>query len=155
MLDIYIFLFYTWNVFEYKIKLENEEINSIEKKSESWCSWAISKIKRIKSLICLREHKQISKHLDMNHLGKLLDLEPLEELPENQFDHIVKYLDTRSLSVLSFANKKINEKIGTLNFKMGYHNYYCDKRLKNLFYCVSLVIGSELDDNRDSMQLIR
>ena len=84
----------------------------MQKKSESWCTWLVS---RMKSLICLREHKQTSKHLDMKHLGKLLDIGPLEALPDNQFNSVIKYLDAKSLLRLGFSGKGIKKKIDELN----------------------------------------
>ena len=84
----------------------------MQKKSESWCSWAVSKIK---SWICLREHKQTSKHLDMKHLEELLDIGPLEALPENQFNSVIKYLDAKSLWALKYSNNVIKNKIDKLN----------------------------------------
>lgn len=104
----------------------------MQKKSESWCPWAVSKIK---SLFCLRKHKQTSKHLDMKHLGELLDIGPLEALPENQFNSVIKYLDAKSLLALKYSNKKIKNKIDGLKEYDIKKMFLKENYEKNLLRC--------------------
>ena len=62
------------------------------------------------------------------HKGQDYKGQGLQKLPENQFDHVLKYLDTKSLLALLFASKTIKKKIiAFIALKYGIKNYDTEK----------------------------
>ncbi|MBQ9491921.1 MAG: hypothetical protein IJU86_04045 [Firmicutes bacterium] len=69
----------------------------------------------------------------------------LKDIPKAPFQAIANFLNMRETVAISFANKNLNANAENRRTEF--------KNLKNLFDCVTLVMGSELDDTGVIMEL--